>query len=49
VAADITIEEEEEALRRDIVALLSRDPHHPYAQILGQRLMDLQIELYERN
>ena len=47
--ADITIEEEMETLRCDIVALLSKDPHHPYAQILGQRLMDLQIELYERD
>lgn len=42
---DITVEEEVEALRQDIVALLSRDPHCPIANLLGRRLMDLALEL----
>lgn len=32
-----------------IFALLSWDPHCPYAQILGQRRMDVQIELFEQS
>lgn len=33
--------EEAAILRRDMVALLRRDPHCPIANLLGQRLMDL--------
>jgi len=46
---EIPLEEEAEMLRDAIVALLSRDPNCPFAQILGQRLMDVQIELYEQS
>lgn len=45
MAADISPEEEAEVLRHDIVALLSRDPRHWFAQVLGQRLMDLAADL----
>jgi len=31
-------------MRRDIVALLSRNPHCPIANLIGQALMDLYTE-----
>lgn len=40
----LSIEEEAETLRRDIVVLLSRDPLCPVANLLGRRLMDLAEE-----
>ncbi len=46
---EIPPEEEVEMLSDAIVALLSRDPHCPFAQVLGQRRMDLLIELYEQS
>jgi hypothetical protein len=41
VEVKLTFEEQVEAYRSDIVALLSLDPHCPVAQLLGQALMDL--------
>lgn len=43
-AVDIPVEEQIELLKSGIVALLSRDPHCPMAQLLGQALMDLYEE-----
>lgn len=37
----LTEEEEREMLRDTIIHLLSIDPHHPYAQLFGQALADL--------
>lgn len=39
----MSVEREEaiEMLRHDIVVLLSKDPHCPIANLLGQALMDL--------
>jgi hypothetical protein len=37
-------EEAEETMRQDIVALLSRNPHCPIANLLGQALIDLQSD-----
>lgn len=37
----MTREEAIGMLRNDIVALLSKDPHCPIANLLGQALMDL--------
>lgn len=44
--SELTIEEAIEILRNDIVALLSRNPHCPFAQVLGQQLMDHYEELF---
>lgn len=41
MVADIDPKEEAETLRRDIVVLLSQNPHCWIANLLGQRLMDL--------
>ncbi len=41
---DLTREEAIETMRADIVALLSRNPHCPIANLLGQALMDLYCE-----
>jgi hypothetical protein len=41
---EIPYEEAAECMRRDIVALLSRNPHCPLAQLLGRALMDLELE-----
>lgn len=41
IAVEIPVEEQEQMLRDSIVALLSRDPLCPVAQLLGQALMDL--------
>jgi hypothetical protein len=41
VTSELTLEEQEEIMRRDIVALLSRNPHCPLANLLGQALADL--------
>lgn len=38
-------EEAEEIMRADIVALLSRNPHCPLAQLLGQALMDIMFDV----
>ncbi len=45
MADEIPVEVQIEIYRADIVALLSRDPHCPIAQLLGQALMDLYEEL----
>lgn len=37
----MTDEEADTLLRQDIIALLSRNPHCPLAQLLGQALADL--------
>jgi len=37
----LTEDEQRELLRETIVHLLSIDPHHPYAQLFGQALTDL--------
>lgn len=42
----LTGSEAEEIYRNDIVALLSKNPHCPFANLLGQRLMDLYEEIY---
>lgn len=44
IVVEISYEEERELLRDSIVTLLSRDPHCPIANLLGQRLMDLEAE-----
>lgn len=41
MGVEIPIEEQIEMMRNGIVALLSRDPHCPVAQLLGQALMAL--------
>jgi uncharacterized protein YbcI len=41
VETELNREEAIEMLRHDIVALLSKDPHCPIANLLGQALMDL--------
>lgn len=46
MAAELSFEEQEQMLRDGIVALLSRDPHCPIAQLLGQALMDLYEQHY---
>jgi len=43
---DISPDEEMAALRDTMVALLKQDPHCGFAQLLGQRLMDLIAEQY---
>jgi hypothetical protein len=45
VASELSIEEAAEIMRHDIVVLLSRDPHCPLANLLGQALVDLQEQL----
>lgn len=42
---DLNREEAAELMRHDIVVLLSRDPHCPIANLLGQALMDLYEDL----
>jgi len=37
----LTEDEQREMLRESIVHFLSIDPHHPYAQLFGQALADL--------
>ena len=37
----LTKAEQREMLRETIVHFLSIDPHHPFAQLLGQALSDL--------
>jgi len=37
----LTRDEQREMLRDTIVHFLSIDPHHPYAQLFGQALADL--------
>lgn len=37
----LTRDEEREMLRDTIIQFLSIDPHHPYAQLFGQALADL--------
>lgn len=37
----LTEDEEREMLRDTIIHFLSIDPHHPYAQLFGQALADL--------
>lgn len=37
----LTRDEEREILRDTIIHFLSIDPHHPYAQLFGQALADL--------
>jgi len=44
--SDLTVEEKVERYRDDIAARLAQDPHCPFAQLLGQRLMDLYEEIY---
>lgn len=44
--SEVSAEEETEALRSDIMALLSKNPRCPFANLLGQRLMDLYEEIY---
>jgi hypothetical protein len=44
MASELTLEGQIAAYRQDIVALLSKDPHCPLAQLLGQALMDLYEE-----
>lgn len=46
MAVEIPLHEQEQMLRDSIVALLSRDPRCPIAQLLGQALMDLYEENY---
>jgi hypothetical protein len=46
MASELTLEEQVEQYRQDIVALLSHNPHCPIAQLLGQALMDLVEENY---
>lgn len=38
----LTRDEEREMLRDTIIHFLSIDPHHPYAQLFGQALADLE-------
>ena len=38
----MTKEEAAEIMRQDIVTLLSQDPHHWLAQLIGQQLMDME-------
>jgi hypothetical protein len=45
VEPELTIEEAAEIMRHDIVVLLSRNPHCPIANLLGQALMDLYEQL----
>lgn len=42
---EIPVEEQIHIIRSSLVALLSRDPHCPFAQVLGQTLMDLYEDL----
>lgn len=44
MASEIKREEAIELRRADIVRLLSRNPHCPIANLLGQALMDLYCE-----
>lgn len=37
----LTEDEQRDLLRETIVHFLSTDPHHPFAQLLGQALSDL--------
>lgn len=46
MTSEVSVEEEIETLRNDIVALLSNNPLCPFANLLGQRLMDLYEEIY---
>ena len=43
---EISADEEIQALRDTMVALLKTDPHCPFANLLGQRLADLIAEQY---
>lgn len=45
-SVDISPDEEMAALRDTMVALLKVDPHCRFANLLGQRLMDLIEEQY---
>jgi hypothetical protein len=45
MASELTVAEAIEIMRQDIVALLSRDPHCPIANLLGKALLDLYQEL----
>jgi hypothetical protein len=44
VTSDMLRDEAIAIMRRDIVALLSRNPHCPIANLIGQALMDLYTE-----
>lgn len=44
MASDLTCEEAIEIMRRDIVVLLSRNPHCPIANLIGRALMDFYSE-----
>lgn len=45
-SVDISPDEEMAALRDTMFALLKVDPHCPFANLLGQRLMDLIEQQY---
>ncbi len=45
-SVDISPDEEMAALRDTMFALLKQDPHCPFANLLGQRLMDLIEQQY---
>lgn len=45
MVVEIPFEEQEQMLRSSIVALLSRNPNCPLAQLLGHALMDLYEDL----
>lgn len=44
MVSEPTRDEKKQRYRQDIVALLSRNPHCPIANLLGQALMDLYNE-----
>ncbi|WP_269450422.1 hypothetical protein [Sphingomonas sp. CCH5-D11] len=44
MANELSAAEAAEIMRHDIVVLLSKDPHHPLAQLIGQALLDLEDE-----
>ncbi len=44
MTSDMLRDEAIAIMRRDIVALLSRNPHCPIANLIGQALMDLYTE-----
>lgn len=48
LVSSMTDEEAEEIMRRDIVTLLSMDPHCPVAQLLGQAMTDLYQDSLKR-
>lgn len=45
MTSDKSLDEAAETIRRDIVALLSRNPYCPIANLLGRALMDLYEDL----